>query len=168
MTEAKASLRMLVLLFRDPPNGGFTCWPSPNCNVCSNPTGTPPPNGGLSVGFPLKQKNKKTTRNQTPSRERAWVAFQSPRGVLQSGAPEAHRFQDDLLGVPSVGNAPNTLGVDSLSILFNHRSFQKPIAVFPGFGWVSRKKDPWKEWGSNPQKQGQLGLENWVRVKDPA
>ena len=39
-----------------------------------------------------------------------------------------------------------TLGVDSLSILFNHRSFQKP-AVSPGFGVVLQKdSDAWKEW----------------------
>ena len=34
-------------------------------------------------------------------------------------------------------------------ILFNHRSLQKP-AAFPGVWWFSRKKDPWKEWGSYP------------------
>ena len=27
----------------------------------------------------------------------------------------------------------HVVGVDSLSVLFNHRSFQKPIAIFSGF-----------------------------------
>ena len=31
---------------------------------------------------------------------------------------------------------PDSLGVDSFSILFNHRSFEKPIAFSPGF-WVA-------------------------------
>ena len=40
----------------------------------------------------------------------------------------------------------HVLGVDSLSIRFNHRSFQKP-AVSPGPCVVfCRKKDAWKEW----------------------
>ena len=35
----------------------------------------------------------------------------------------------------------------SFSILFNHRSFEKPIDPFSlGFRWFSRKKDPWKKW----------------------
>ena len=39
------------------------------------------------------------------------------------------------------------LGVDSSSILSNHRSFQKPIAVSPRFFMVSWKdSDPWTEW----------------------
>ena len=38
------------------------------------------------------------------------------------------------------------LGVDSLSILFNHRSFQKPDPFSLGFRRFSRRKDPWKEW----------------------
>ena len=46
------------------------------------------------------------------------------------------------------------LGVDSLSILFNQRSFQKPeqflfsLFFLLRFRRLSRKKDPWKEWGS--------------------
>ena len=38
------------------------------------------------------------------------------------------------VGTPPLFRAsfPNALGVDSLSILFNHRSSQKPIAVSPG------------------------------------
>ena len=42
------------------------------------------------------------------------------------------------------------LGVESSSILFSHRSFQKPDPFPQGFGWFSRKKDPWKEWRSYP------------------
>ena len=44
------------------------------------------------------------------------------------------------------------LGVDSLSILFNHRSFQKPDPFSIGFRRSSRKirSDPWKEWGRYP------------------
>ena len=40
------------------------------------------------------------------------------------------------------------LGLDSLSILFNHRSFQKPGPFPLSFRWFPEKKDPWKEWGS--------------------
>ena len=44
------------------------------------------------------------------------------------------------------GAQPQYSGVDSISILFNHCSFQKPIAFPQAFWWFSRKKDPWKEW----------------------
>ena len=40
---------------------------------------------------------------------------------------------------------PLFLGVGSLSILFNHRSFQQP-SVSQGLSWFCRKKDAWKEW----------------------
>ena len=41
------------------------------------------------------------------------------------------------------------LGVDSLPILFKHRSLKKKKTgrFFLGFGRFSRKKDPWKAWG---------------------
>ena len=38
------------------------------------------------------------------------------------------------------------LGVDSFSILFNHRSFQKPDLFPPVDGLLKRNEDPWKEW----------------------
>ena len=42
------------------------------------------------------------------------------------------------------------LGVDSISILFNHRSFQKQDLFPQGVGWFFRKKNAWKEWGRYP------------------
>ena len=42
--------------------------------------------------------------------------------------------------------AGNSLGVDSVSILFNHPSFQQPDPFSLKFRRFSRKKDPWKEW----------------------
>ena len=50
-------------------------------------------------------------------------------------------------GGPAVAMGLATLLVESFSILFNHRSFQKPDAFSQGFSRFSRKKDPWKEWG---------------------
>ena len=48
----------------------------------------------------------------------------------------------------------------SFSILFSHRSFQKP-AISPAFlVWFSRKKDRWKECGSYPWKT--TSLLRWV------
>ena len=39
----------------------------------------------------------------------------------------------------------------SFSILFNHRSFEKPVAVPAGVLMVFWKDpDPWKEWGRFP------------------
>ena len=58
--------------------------------------------------------------------------------------------------------APMNLGVDSLSILFSHRSFQKP-AISPGFWRFSRKKDPWKECGSSPWNEA---MKAWGTNKD--
>ena len=55
------------------------------------------------------------------------------------------------------------LGVDSSSILFSHPSFQKP-AISPGFLALSRKKDPWKEWGSYPYIFAEMA---WMHPWDP-
>ena len=51
----------------------------------------------------------------------------------------------------------DVLGLHSLSILFNHRSSQKPIANSPGFGWFPEKKDPWKAW-ARPSKLSEVTL----------
>ena len=53
-----------------------------------------------------------------------------------------------LLGASEVANI---LGVDSLSILFNHRSFQKPA--------VSLGSDFWKE--GSLERMGECPLETW-------
>ena len=50
------------------------------------------------------------------------------------------------------------LGVDSVSILSSHRFFFKKQPFPKGFRF-SRKKDPWKEWGSDPY--------NFVVLKEP-
>ena len=44
------------------------------------------------------------------------------------------------------GGGTSFLGLDSFSILFNHRSFQSPDPFSLGFCRFSGKKDPWKEW----------------------
>ena len=51
------------------------------------------------------------------------------------------------MGATVQGKQANVLGLDSLSILFNHRSFQKSDPFFPGIPEVFWKdSDPWKEW----------------------
>ena len=46
-------------------------------------------------------------------------------------------------GVCGAGFFP---GVDSDSILFSHRSFQKPMAMSPGILVFLKDPNPWKEW----------------------
>ena len=54
-------------------------------------------------------------------------------------------------GILDPQNSRNILGVDSLSILFNHRSLKKKTDASPGCEkWLPEKKDPWKEWGRYP------------------
>ena len=66
----------------------------------------------------------------------------------------------------------SNLGVDSLSLLFNHRSFQKP-PVCPGF-FIPRKKDPWKEGGRHPRSKHKhaalswkISEANWPQIENP-
>ena len=64
--------------------------------------------------------------------------------------------------------APISLGVDSLSILFNHRSFQKP-AVSPGCLMVSGKERSLErmELEGTPRIRGEiyrLGRDQWTKV----
>ena len=54
----------------------------------------------------------------------------------------------------------NILGVDSFSILSDHRSFQKPDPFPLGLLRSLRKKDPWKEW---KWKVPLETLPNWCR-----
>ena len=56
---------------------------------------------------------------------------------------------------PSWLGIPQALGVDSLSILFNHRSFQKP-AVLPGFPEVFLKEGSLERMGKVPLEKFQL------------
>ena len=61
------------------------------------------------------------------------------------GSPSRPRLK-----LPSRGRGAGTVDtfllVDSLSIRFNHHSFQAPIAVSPGFWAVFWKENRWKEW----------------------
>ena len=78
-----------------------------------------------------------------------WVSsgvsfFVFKRGVFAKGSQGK---QQQLVGT--------LLGVDSLLIIFNHRSFQKPIAVSPRFSVVF-----WKE--GCLERMGKVPLEGWV------
>ena len=68
------------------------------------------------------------------------------------------------LEAPEVAHGPRPthflLGVGSISILFSHRSFQKP-AISPGF-LVVFKKDPWKAWGSYPRCRLATKCRNYI------
>ena len=54
------------------------------------------------------------------------------------------------LGLVGLLLLPTILGVDSLSILFNHRSVLKQIAVLPGFLKVFKKEGSLERMGKVP------------------
>ena len=76
-----------------------------------------------------------------------WASFESliRIGPIFLGEKVAKRLSPEI-----------RLGVDSLSILFNHRSFQKP-AVFPGLLTVSLEE-------GFPERMGKAALEYWLRA----
>ena len=76
---------------------------------------------------------------QTVWSGRGWFAHEKRQGFMKCN--QQHVVDHGKSGV---------LGVDSLSIIFNHRSFQQPV-VSPGLSMVSGKEsDPRKEWGRCP------------------
>ena len=96
------------------------------------------------------EKQKKTQNRRATGDPDAIVTPNKKKGSGPASElnPNA-KTMSFLYTMGEIGTKPLIL-VDSLSILFNHRSVQKPDPFAQDFWWCSRKKDPWKEWGSYP------------------
>ena len=88
------------------------------------------------LGMPRAPWNRlREGRTREP---RGWVRLGAAPALLAPGAPRQRRWtwmrrKPAAAGLGAVRET--ILGVDADSILLSHRSFQKPIAVSPGF-WV--------------------------------
>ena len=72
------------------------------------------------------------TSFSTQPKERYQAPNKRTEPYTQGTAPKgAKEKSSNAMSPPRWSNA-DILGVDSLSILFSHRSFQKPIAISPG------------------------------------